>query len=106
MAVFAAGDLETVEVITAPQRDPFGDPLPGTATTRVVAGCLFAPGATAEMLTGAQQVEADGTVYLPAGTEVGPADQLRVRGELFDVRGAPRRWGAAGVEVVVTRVTG
>ncbi|TDC02283.1 hypothetical protein E1091_01150 [Micromonospora fluostatini] len=104
--MFAAGDLETVVRIRPPQRDPFGDPIPGSGGELVLPDCLFAPGPSAEMLNGANQVDVDGTVYAHPGADVTETDRLRIRGEVYEVVGRPRRWGRAGVEIVVRLVTG
>lgn len=104
--MFAAGDLETVYIVRPPEKDNFGDPIAGTGEETAVPGCLFAPGATEEMLVHAQQVQADATVYAPAGTTVSPADRLRIRGELYEVVGRLRDWGDAGVEILVRLTTG
>lgn len=93
-------------IVRPPGRDGFGDPLPGTAVEIPVPGCLFAPRSSAENLTGATQVGADGDVYAPAGTDARPTDQVRVRGELYEVDGRPADWGSSGVVIPVRRVTG
>ncbi len=98
---------ETITVIRPPGLDRFGDPLPGTAAEFDVPGCLFAPGPSRELGFGTNQVDSDGTVYAPVGTEVHPADRVRVRGDVYSVVGEPQDWGAnAGVVIVLRRVTG
>lgn len=105
--MFASGDLETVELVAPPERDPFGDPVPGTGGRLTVPGCLFAPGPSAENLNGANQVQADGTLYMPAGSPLpGPHHTVRVRDRDYEVIGEPRVWGSAGVEVVLQTSTG
>ncbi|MER7167034.1 hypothetical protein ABT336_13330 [Micromonospora sp. NPDC000207] len=90
-----------------PQRDRWGDPIPGSDTRTPIGGCLFAPGPSAENLQGANQTEADGTLYLPAGTPLpSPADKIEIRGDTYEVIGRPRVWGRAGVEIVLQMVTG
>ncbi|MEU1761304.1 hypothetical protein [Micromonospora sp. NPDC005652] len=101
-----AGDVEAVVRLRPPQRDEYGDPVPGSGGELVIANCLFAPGPSAEMLNGATQVDTDGTVYAPPGADVLATDRLRIRGEIYEVSGRPRHWGNAGVEIVVKLVTG
>lgn len=101
-----AGDTETVTVVRPPGRDRFGDPLPGTAVEFAVPGCQFAPGPSQEIGFASNTVDTDGTVYAPPGTTVYPTDQVRVRGDLFQVVGVPQVWGSFGVVIVLRRVTG
>lgn len=101
-----AGDAVTVTVIRPPARDAFGDPLPGVPTEVEVPGCLFAPGPSVKITAGANQVEADGTVYAPPGADVRPTDRLRVRGDVYEVAGKPQDWGSNGVVIAVRLVTG
>jgi hypothetical protein len=89
-----------------PHTDPHGDPLPGTGSETTVEDCLFAPGASRELLDNANQVRADGTVFAPPGTRVDAHDQVRIRGLLYDVAGTPREWLGAVVEIPVRRTTG
>ncbi|MER7331667.1 MULTISPECIES: hypothetical protein [unclassified Micromonospora] len=109
--MFASGDTETVEWLRPPEKDRWGDPIPGTGQPLSIPGCLFAPGPTAENLNGANQTEADGTLYIPPDAPINPADitsagQFRVRGDVYEVIGKPRVWGNAGVEIVLRMVTG
>lgn len=102
----AAGDTETVTVIVPPGRDRFGDPLSGSGTETPVAGCLIAPGRSAEDTFGSHQVDTDLTVYAPAGTVVASTDRVRVRGLVYGVVGEAQVWGTSGVVVALRRVTG
>lgn len=102
----SAGNIETVVIVRPPGKDRFGDPLPGDPLLIPVPGCMFAPGPSAENLNGANQVTADGTVYAPAGTDARANDQVLVRGDLYEVDGKPRDWGASGVVIVLRLVTG
>lgn len=101
-----AGDTETVQVIRPPGRDRFGDPLPDAETEFDLPGCLFAPGPSRELGFGTNQVDTDGTVYAPPGSDVRETDQMRVRGRIFNVVGQPQVWGTSGVVVALRRVTG
>lgn len=104
--MLAAGDTETITRIRPAEKDGFGDPVPGSGGELDLTGCLFAPGPSAEMLNGANQVDVDGTVYTPPGADVLATDRLRIRGDEYEVVGRPRNWGKAGVEIVVKLVTG
>lgn len=98
---------ETITVIRPPGRDPFGDLLPGGTVEFDVGGCLFAPGPSRELGFAANQVDSDGTVYAPPGTEVQATDRVRLRGRTYSVVGDPQDWGSsAGVVIVLRRVTG
>lgn len=101
-----AGDQVTVDVIRPPKKDGFGDPLPGTGITFPIPGCEFAPGPSIENHDAANQVQTDGTVYAPPGVDVRPADQMRVRGVVYDVVGRPQDWGSAGVVILLREFTG
>jgi hypothetical protein len=101
-----AGDTETVTVIRPPGRNPYGDPLPGSAVESDLPGCLFAPGPSREVAAGANQVDTDGTVYAPPAADVLATDRIRVRGEVYSVVGHPQDWGSSGVVIVLRRVTG
>ncbi|MEU0078564.1 hypothetical protein ABZY58_11760 [Micromonospora tulbaghiae] len=105
--MFASGDTETATLLPAPAKDKWGDPIPGTDTPVDIPGCLFAPGPSAENLNGANQTEADGTLYMPVGSPaITAADRLRVRGDVYEVIGKPRVWGNDGIEVVLRMTTG
>lgn len=101
-----AGDTETVTVIRPTGRDAFGDPQPGVPTEFDVPGCLFVPGPSRELGFAANQVDTDGTIYAPAGTDVQPSDKVRVRGDVYAVVGEPQVWGSFGTVIVLRRVTG
>lgn len=100
-----AGDTETVTVIRPPGRDAFGDET-GPPVEFDLAGCLFAPGASAEGGFASEQVRTDGTVYAPPGVDVRPADRLRIRGQVYGVVGQPAAWGTAGVVINVRSTVG
>jgi hypothetical protein len=111
--MFVAGDLETVLLVSPPQRDSFGDPIDGPDSSVEIPGCLFAPGDGSENgsrfgqgRVGDNQVETNAVLFAPAGTQVSPADRIVVRGETFEVLGQSLQWGGAGVEIGLHRVTG
>jgi hypothetical protein len=111
-----AGDVETFTVVRRPARTNFGDIAAGTTVEYSLPGCRFAPGPSTEVTFQAQQVRVDATVYAPAGhgdgaTTLGGADvlatdQVRARGDLYDVVGRPQDWGSSGVVIPLRLVTG
>lgn len=105
--MFIAGDVETVTRLRPPPRDAFGDQV-GSVAELAVPGCLVAPGGSAEIGEGdgSRQVDTNATVYAPHGTQVASTDRLRVRGEVYEVVGAPQQWGTSGVVISLRRVTG
>ena len=100
------GNTEPISIVHPAARDAYGDPLPDVATETVVQDCLFAPGASRELEDNANHVAADGTVFAPAGTTITAVDQVRIRGVLYEVAGAPRVWLDALVEIPIRLVTG
>ncbi len=103
--MFLAGDIETVTVLRDAGRDKLGDPI-GPTTEIPLYGCLFAPGPSKEMEDAANQVDSDATVYAPAGADVRSTDRIRARGVVYQVVGDALVWSAAGVVIVLRRVTG
>lgn len=101
-----AGDTETVTVIRPPGRDRFGDQMAGTPAEFDVPGCLFAPGPSREPGFADNQVDTDGTVYAPTGSDFAATDKVRIRGDVYTVVGKPQVWGTFGVVVAVRLVTG
>jgi hypothetical protein len=72
-------------------RDQYGNDIRGTTETEV-GGAAFVPGSTSEDTDGTDQVAADAECYLPAGTQVGPEDQIAYQGVTYQVTGAPQSW--------------
>ncbi len=103
---FGGRNTETITIIRPPGKDTFGDPLPGQKPEFDVDGCLFAPGSTSEDLDGANQTTTAATIYAPAGTDVRETDQVRARGDLYEVAGKPGAWANVGVEIRLRRITG
>lgn len=98
---------ETFTVIRQPERDRFGDLPVGTTVEFDLPGCQFAPGASYETTYAEQQIHADGAVYAPPGADVRATDQMRIRGDVYDVVAKPQDWGAsAGVVIPVRLITG
>ena len=63
-----------------------------TTTVQEIDGAAFIPGGTSENTEGSIQVTADAEVYLPAGTQVSPEDQIIYQGVTYNVDGAPGTW--------------
>jgi hypothetical protein len=100
-----------VTVVRDPERDTFGDPLPGTAGRFPVPGCKFAPGPSRELGGNSNSVQSDGTVYAVKGITSVPdgiqtTDKIEVRGITYTVVGHPQDWGRAGWVIVLRRYTG
>ena len=91
---------EAVIVVRGPGRDAMGDPVAGTTRRRTVQGCLVALGSSAEAVAaGRDTIVSDYVIYMPPGADVGPTDQLVVRGVTCEVVGRPFPWvGMSGWE--------
>lgn len=64
-----------------------------TPTSIAVPGCMFAPGASAELVQGQDLVTDQPTVYAPTGTQIGAPDTATVPGYgTYDVDGSPNVW--------------
>lgn len=98
-------DTETIFVIDGPRLNQYGDPMSSTTET-TVAGCLFAPGATNDVVDHSEQARTKATVYAPAGTIVRHDQHVRIRGELYQVDGDVQVWASEGVVIPLNRVTG
>ncbi len=105
---------ETVVVVRRPKKDGFGDVPAGDPQRWEVPGWQFAPGPSAEMGLGGNQVDTDGTLYGPPVADIDlivedgiqPTDLIEVRGDRYQVVGRVQDWGSAGSVVVLKRVTG
>lgn len=103
----ASANSETVIFRYPPRTDNYGDPIPGTGLDVEVPDCLFAPGPGREVEVHAAQVRADGTVFAPPeAPKITAADQVVIRGEVYEVAERPREWLNEGVEIPVRIVTG
>jgi hypothetical protein len=104
------GSTETVTVVHPTGRDPFGDPLPGDPTEQDIPGCLFAPGVSGETVFEANTVHADAIVYAPdddpAAAAVTAQDQIRARGDLYQVSGKPGLYPGFGIAIPLRLITG
>jgi hypothetical protein len=99
-------DIETITVVRPPARGKFGDPVAGAAAETTVPGCQFAPGPSTDGPVGTNTVDADATVYAPPNVDIRATDQVRARGQLWIVAGAPQFWGSFGTVIPLRRVTG
>lgn len=112
---------ETITIVRtgpSPGRDELGMPIPGPVTEIDVPGCVAMPRPeNIRIGTGPQQgrdsVITGWTVYAPPGTEIRTTDQLRIRGQLWEVTGETSVWGRNPftgrqglVEVTADRITG
>lgn len=88
------GDTVTIVRPGPSTRDAYGNDVPGTPTEIPVPGCGVAPrdstGSAANELTDARDTVISGLmIFAPYGTEVRATDQMRVKGQLYDVVGLP-----------------
>ena len=109
---------ETVTILTAGmEEDPYSDDLVSswdwTPTELEVAGVGVEPRPSGEPTQEARNATTSGfTLYLPAGTEIGPQNRVVVRGGTYEVLGEPAEWvnpftgWAPGIVVQVERVEG
>lgn len=64
----------------------------GTVPTHEVAGCAFDPGGSSEENDGRTATVTTPTLYAPPGADLDAADQVLVRGDIFEVLGVPAVW--------------
>jgi len=85
---------ETVVIVTsATDADPYSGDAGTTGSEVEVPGCGVEPRPSAEPTQDARNAVTSGfTLYLPAGTEIGPQNAVRVRGGTFSVLGEPAVW--------------
>lgn len=102
---------ETCDVITKVRgaRDDLG--IPSTTTTSKTARCELTPLAGAETIDpSTDRVTTRLRVFLPAGTQVTPADQITWRGTTFEVQGSVevhiQRGRVHHLECIVAEVSG
>jgi hypothetical protein len=108
---------ETLRLLHAgtPTLDEYGNDVPGAVTAQIVPGCTVWP---ATATTGTETVGELNSVivglvaFLPPGVMLTPADQIVVRGALYEVDGEPGWWRSyltgtqAGTQVTLRRVEG
>jgi hypothetical protein len=102
-----AGGEDIVIVRPAP-RDKFGDPTGDPAIESASSGWLVAPGSSTELHEGQNSVDSDVDLYrlgAPGSEAIGPADQIRVRGVLYEVVGNPAVW-SLGTVIRLRKFTG
>ena len=100
---------EDIVIVRPAPVDKFGDPVPGGQPAETPsAGWLFAPGGSSELVDGQNSVDWDVQLYRtgpPGGEDIRPQDQIRVRGEVFEVVGRPAVW-SLGTVINLRRFTG
>ena len=99
---------EQIVIVRPAPRDKFGDPIPGAATETPSDGWLFAPGGSTELHEARATVDTDAQLYrmgAPGGEDIQPTDQIRVRGDLYEIIGRPSVW-RLGTVINLRRVTG
>jgi hypothetical protein len=90
--VFPFGLTVTLIGKTVTGVDSYNDDVYGTTST-TVAGCLYAPGGSVDLVQGQEQVITQPTLYMPTGTDVTAVDQITVPGfGTFEVDGPPQVW--------------
>jgi hypothetical protein len=83
---------DTVTILRPAAPDWQGDPS-GDATETTVPGCMFEPAGSAETNSSGDTVITGDTLWLPAGTDILPADRVRLAdGTVWAVDGRPGRW--------------
>jgi len=109
--LFPYGESVTLHRYSGVTRNAHGAVITQFADPVVIAKAAFAPGSTSEPQ--GERVVTQATVYLPAGTTVGPRDQFTVRGVRYEVDGDmsgewvnPFNGHSPGSAVALRRVTG
>lgn len=110
---FAYGTAVTVRRGSPGGFNAYGDPVSGSTTDTVVAGCAVAPRYSTEPTErGRQGVVVGLTVYAPAGTDIVSTDRILIAGVEYTIDGQPAEWShpmtgwAPGLEVAITRAVG
>ncbi len=85
--------------------------MPGAPGETEVTGTSAQPAASEEATGGRDTVLREWDWFVPPGTDIRATDQVRFRGELYDVDGDPQPWDddrgrPAHIEVRLRRVTG
>lgn len=101
----------TATILRPRGTDAHGDPLPGDPDEIVVKGTSMQPASSVETIDGGDQVVSLWDWFVPPGTDVQATDQVRFRGDVYDVDGDPQplddeRGRPHHVEVRLRRVTG
>lgn len=85
---FPFGETVILHTRTGSTDDALGNTVP-TWLDVTIPGCFYDAGGSLELVQGQDQVTSQAVLYLPAGTVVGPADQVTVRGTRYEVDGSP-----------------
>jgi len=96
--------------------DQYGDPIPGTVTTHVLAGVALAPrtgGGFGDVDSRSRAGVVVGlTMYAAHDADIRPTDRVEIDGELWEVDGEPGRWASPftgrlhGCQVALKRAEG
>ncbi len=87
------GSDTVTRVRYADERDAFGDLAANVAPLEVdIPGCSVQPRATNERVDQRDTVVTLMTAFLPPGSDVTHTDQLRYRGDLYQIDAAPENW--------------
>jgi len=103
---------ERLVVVRPPDRDDYGDPLPGSAYRSPLDECVVTAKSSNELTDQRDTVVTQMDVYAPLGADVVPTDLVeREDGTTWQVQGAPAVWrspvsGRGCTHFVIERVTG
>ena len=98
--------VEKVVLISPPQTDGNGDPLPGTGTERVLEGCQVYPEYTGEETFAASTTTGRYVALLPvARSEVNAQMRARWDGSEWLIHGNPLTWKFYDGDLAATQVT-
>lgn len=101
----------TAMILRGRGTDAHGDPLPGDPDEFEVTGTSMQPASSTEVIDAGDQVISLWDWFVPPNTDVRATDQVRFRGDLYDVDGDPQplddeRGRPHHLEVRLRRVTG
>ncbi|MGC9544023.1 hypothetical protein [Streptomyces sp. UG1] len=80
----------TAVILRGRGTDSFGDPLPGDPDEIEVTGTSMQPASSVETIDGGEQVVSLWDWFVPPGTDVRATDQVKFRGQTYDVDGDPQ----------------
>jgi hypothetical protein len=83
---------EVLTVVRGPGTDRHGDPLPGDPAEIDSRGWDVQPAATSEDTDGGNTITTEWTAIGPPNADILETDQVRWRGDLYQVEGKPARW--------------
>lgn len=96
---------ETILFKREASRDPFGDPVPGTAVEKTIKGCATWPVSTSEEGFRGSDVTDDRIAAVPvAQSELGANWVAELDGRIYTIEGMPQHWRFLDGEVRGTQV--